>query len=639
VSKGVQDYYDLHVPIYESYVAEGIISHNTAKSNALVDWLGMSAVYYPGAQILFARANLTDLKASTLMTLKRRWGATFDSENNVEAVYRFPVMACPMTGEPRQSEIRCIGLDRVDLESVLRSREFFRVGLEEGNQTQEAVHDNTLARCRQEVYHIELTNRDWLIRESRKWGLTLTEAIELLQWDEAHLNLPMKGLIGQRTIFNPDPNDYLWKRFTGVSYPDPAPTPEWVEKNIGVRRVTVDPDTVRGRGYIYQLGDMVRDPYGGTNYVMAENEAEKKVALIKPIMVDNPDTGMIEPTRIVPKAALSLIVERYSIYAFQSENRSGNTDNTKASFLMGKDLAERHFEGKFNARVGRVFPMFDRDIHVLPTPRDVLERVRRMNGIAGVDQGGDHATAAVFDAMLKTGQGVQFSEYVRGGESATTSAHNMLALIPPGMRMNWFCDPAMGNIQYATNDLKSPRDRYVEAGIPLQSAPQAGDNALETLMRQLEVKNALLDAEPLPDLLIFDCCEETIEMFEKLEWRDLLTRRYKSIVDIADARKFASCSRVKIRQGAAQPIELDSASAEWDQSTPRNPLNEAFRNDPFPGTQDAMGRYINTLAGIAAPTLDAQPGMSEWNRQRGLGQDYQRPQQGTPLWTPDYDEW
>ena len=58
------------------------------------------------------------------MTLKQRWGAVFESENNVEAVYKFPPQPDPRTKVMRQSEIVCIGLDRNNLEEVMKSREF-----------------------------------------------------------------------------------------------------------------------------------------------------------------------------------------------------------------------------------------------------------------------------------------------------------------------------------------------------------------------------------------------------------------------------------------------------------------------------------------------------------------------------------
>ena len=534
-------------------------SFGTSKSSALVDRLGLSALLYPGAQILFARNTLSDLKRSSLMTLKQRWGAVFESENNVEAVYKFPPQPDPRTKVMRQSEIVCIGLDRNNLEDVMKSREFFRVGLEEGNGMSSKVHNFVLARSRQQVYHIELTNRDWLLRRYRAWGLSWEEAVARLGWTDDDLRLPMLGQVGVATVFNPEPNDHIWKRYIGVAYPDTPPTPDWVDKHIGVRRLFVPDEQVAARGYAYQAGDMVKDPHGEINHVISYEKATGRVELAQP--VGSPEELAIfastrDPQYLsVPRQVLSLVVERYSIYTWRWENESGNQDNLKASFLIDdKEMAEKYFEGKFRAKIGRVFPMFDRDIHVMPTPRDLLDRVRRLRGLAGIDQGGNHATAAVFYAISKFGTLLAFNEYAATDESASTTAYNLKMIPPPGMELSWFCDPAMRARQYATTDMASPMDRYIEAGIPLQASPESGDNAIDTLRKLLEVREQFVGNAPASGLYVFDCCEMLIEMFETIEWRDVMTRRYKTIVDLLDAAKFGAAGK-RMAARSAEVVE------------------------------------------------------------------------------------
>lgn len=603
----MQPFYDLHVPVYENYVAEGVVNHNTSKSNALVDRLGLAAMQYPGAQILFARNTLSDLKRSSLMRLKQRWGALFESENNVEAVYKFPRMPCPKTGEMRQSEIVCIGLDRNNLEDVMKSREFFRVGLEEGNGMNEQVHDFTLTRCRQDVWHTELKQKDWLLKRYRAWGVTWQEALDLLGWGPAELAEPMKGLIGVATVFNPEPNDPIWKRYVGVSHPDGgAVTPEWAAKHIGVRRKLITAESLRARGYTYQTGDMVEDPYGNVSYVLSDDKVTNRVKLVKPIklQLDTKEGKQEVEMQDVPKGVLSLVVERNAIYAWQWENESGNKDNTKASFLVeDKELAEKYFEGKFKSKAGRIFPMFEREIHVLPTPRDLLERIRRLRGIAGIDQGGGHATAAVFYAVSRQGALLAFSEYTATDESASTTAYNLRMIPPYGMQVAWLCDPAMRAVQYATKDLASAMDRYIEAGIPLQAAPESGEKAIDSLRAMLEVKEQFTGTAPASSLYLFDCCEETINMFETIEWKDVITKRYKTIVDILDAAKFGATGR-RLHTRQNEVIQQAPLSSEF--------VKTHFQQEGLAGEQvregyDA-GRYQVMDSQYSKPLLNQQPG-------------------------------
>ena len=117
-------------------------------------------------------------------------------------------------------------------------------------------------------------------------------------------------------------------------------------------------------------------------------------------------------------------------------------------------------------------------------------------GLAGIDQGGNHATAAVFYAISKFGTLLAFNEYAATDESASTTAYNLKMIPPPGMELSWFCDPAMRARQYATTDMASPMDRYIEAGIPLQASPESGDNAIDTLRKLLEVREQFVGNAP-----------------------------------------------------------------------------------------------------------------------------------------------
>jgi hypothetical protein len=65
---GVADFYDLHVPVYENYLAEGFINHNSSKTYGLC----LKAMYlssiYPGNRGLIARKQVKKLEMTTMKT-------------------------------------------------------------------------------------------------------------------------------------------------------------------------------------------------------------------------------------------------------------------------------------------------------------------------------------------------------------------------------------------------------------------------------------------------------------------------------------------------------------------------------------------------------------------------------------------
>ena len=66
------EYFDLHVPGAEHYLAEGIYHHNTGKSFAGLWKMHLAALKYPGMHGLLLRKTLVSLKASTLRTYSER---------------------------------------------------------------------------------------------------------------------------------------------------------------------------------------------------------------------------------------------------------------------------------------------------------------------------------------------------------------------------------------------------------------------------------------------------------------------------------------------------------------------------------------------------------------------------------------
>lgn len=66
------EYFDLHVPIAEHYLAEGIWHHNTGKSRGNLEYLNYWASEYPGCRLLMARKTRRSLTESTMVTLEQK---------------------------------------------------------------------------------------------------------------------------------------------------------------------------------------------------------------------------------------------------------------------------------------------------------------------------------------------------------------------------------------------------------------------------------------------------------------------------------------------------------------------------------------------------------------------------------------
>lgn len=66
------EYFDLHVPGNEHYLAEGIWHHNTGKSTAALEKIYLCASKYPGARILIIRKTRASCTESVLVTWEQK---------------------------------------------------------------------------------------------------------------------------------------------------------------------------------------------------------------------------------------------------------------------------------------------------------------------------------------------------------------------------------------------------------------------------------------------------------------------------------------------------------------------------------------------------------------------------------------
>lgn len=515
----------------------------TAKSTSAVDRLLRRASEYPGSNILIARATLTSLKDSTIAKMRQRIGVAFDSENLQEAVFRLPKREHPITGLPVESVVKGIGLDRADLEQVLKSTEYSTVLLEEANEISSEAHDMVQERSRQRIYHASRKVYHLCMKLAQRWsrlaGRTLTpeDAYEILLADPRNpvgqeqlgYDHPMPGQTVVGAIWNPVGNDQTWARYVGVPYPMPKPTPEWVEKNVGVREIHVDPTELIDDRFEFQAGSIVRLKDGSRSYAARDLGAEGVR------LVDD---------RVVPRAEAGLIVQRYCIYAFPHENESRDYRNVENTYLMAnKGLRRRHMHGEVDVREGRIFANYVNDYvkvggHVLPYPgKDRLAR-SGYRVVAGIDQGGAHATAIVMGVYApQTETLLIFDEYVRNGSSAKTSAYDAQGMMLPGSEHIWGYDPAMEARIFDENADKRIIDNYIEVLGDNVLPGARGDAAYDEVVQLLDIHDSFIGSQPMPKLIVFDNCYQVRETLEKLTWKMVRRQRDNWMVDVGDAIK------------------------------------------------------------------------------------------------------
>lgn len=540
-------------PIYAKYVDArdndefpelGVVGPvATAKSTMMVDRTLRRGSEYPGSNILIARATLTSLKDSTIMKMRQRIGVAFDSENLQEAIFRLPKVTHPVTGNPVESIVKGIGLDRSDLEQVLKSTEYSTVVLEEANEIASEAHDMVQIRSRQRIYHVSKKVYHLCMKLAARWSLnaprTLTpeDVYQILLddprnpvgQDQLEYDHPMPGQTVVAAIWNPVGNDHTWARYVGVPYPAPRPVEGWVEKNVGVREVHVDPPELIEDRFEFQAGSLVKLPDGGRAYAAKDLQAG--------------GVKLIDGT-IVPREQAGLIVQRYCIYVFAHENESRDYRNVENTYLMAnRDLRKRHQHGELDVRMGRIFHNFINDYvkvggHVLPYPGKERLAKSGYRVVAGIDQGGAHATAIVMGIYAPTTETlIIFDEYVRNNASSKASAYDAQAMMLPGNEHLWGYDPAMEARIFDEDADKRIIDNYIDVLGDNVLPGARGDAAYDEVVQLLDIHDTFIGSQPMPKLIVFDNCYQARETLEKLTWKMIRHQRNNWMVDVGDAIK------------------------------------------------------------------------------------------------------
>ena len=523
----------------------------TGKSNMMVDKIGRRASMYPGSNILLARGTLTSLKDSTIPLMRQRIGAIFKHENMQEAVFRLPPEEHPLYGTSVESTVTGVGLDRADLEQVLTSTAYSFVGMEEADEIPIKAHDMVIERARQLVFHKTKKVYHLCMHLASVWGravgrvMSPEEVYEILLGDprnsvgqnELRYDDPMPGRTQVFSIWNPKPDDLMWQRFVGVPYPFPRPTPEWVERNVGVRETHTPPEVLRQDRFEFQAGSIVKLADGSRSFCAYHDLDKGTVKLVDGRTIDHEQAG--------------LIVQRNCIYVFDWENESRDYRAVENSYLMqDQAMRKRHQKGEFQPREGRVFRNFQDEYvelggHKMRNPGK--ERILRqasgshLRVVGGLDQGGAHSTAFVLFLYLPRSKTlIAYNEYVHAGESARSSAYDLQAALLPGVDYLVGYDPAMNHRIFDEDSAKRQVDNYMEAIGEENMLPGArGEGAFDEVVDMLDPIETFVGEEAKPRFLVFDNCVQTIEVLNSLSWKMVRHQRNDWRVDLGDAIKIA----------------------------------------------------------------------------------------------------
>lgn len=521
---------------------------NTAKSTAAVDRLARRGAEYPGSNILIARGTLTSLKDSTIDKLRRRLGVVFEGRENLqEAIFRFPAMPHPVSGARVESVVNGIGLDRAELERVLKSTEYSTVHLEEADEIPSDAHDLVQERARQEIYHRSLTVWDMCMELAMRWTqlsnrtITPDDVYQILLDDPLNrvgerqmpTDHPMPGWTVVSATWNPVGNDHTWARYVGVPYPFPSPSEAWVRDNVGIREVRVPSNILVEDRFRFRSGSLVALPNGERAFAARHDAAKSEV-----VLTDG---------RTVPAKDAGLIVQRYCIYAFGWENESRDHRNVENSYLMAnQELRKRHQHGHVDAREGRVMANYidelvDRGGHVLPEPD--RERIARSGHliVGGIDHGGDHATAALLAMYLPKQQSlVFFAEMVKSGQSAYANAVELQQMMVPGAEHVFGYDPAMNARIFDKDSDHRIIDNYIEVLGDILFPGARGDAAFDELVEMLNARDDFMGSGPMPRIFVTENCTQIRKTFLNLTWDMVRRKRNLWMVDVGDAAKIAA---------------------------------------------------------------------------------------------------
>ena len=443
------------------------------KTDGLVTSIIDTAFQYPGCRMALCRDELTNLKRTTLVDLLEKMPELIEDHNKTESIITFPAVP-DHEGVPRQSVLYCFGLMTGDYVQKLKSLQPFRIFLDEADKLLEEQIDICVLRCRQKVYH----------RETGKEG---------------------KNQV--KSVANDEGANWYWRRYVGKEHPGQDMTPEWRDKNVGIRESFFTPDAADD---IYEDDIIVA---GGKRYLVTHVEDDR-------VHVKGSDkTFHWNRCRVV--------MQKYCLYTFTKENKSASQQSLKASRGVSKALRDKYILGKVDIKSGLVFPEFDPNVNIIPEQ----EIPGDWRVVAGIDHGYDHPTACVWLALDSRGDLIAFEEYMVSGRSSMENGEEISWLTGDRRKIIFFGDTQMWNVDPRHPGQTIAND-YMRAGVkPLRKANKVREISVERIKDWLRPEQTLYRPDPTPRLRIMENCTNLIRQMSSIKWEDFNAGRNDDMID------------------------------------------------------------------------------------------------------------
>lgn len=251
------EYFDLHVPVAEHYLAEGIWHHNTGKTFGILYYIHTLLLTYPGSKWLITRMYNTDLAGSAMATY--RDDVIHPSEriqyfggNKVEpASYRYPNGSrLLVSGLDRASKVKSLEVDGVYINEATECDvdrvEFCRMRLRKGKmpfqqllmdfnpdapthhlnvRMNEGITTRLLSRHEDNPRYWDARANDWT-EEGRRYVLGTLEGLTGVRkaryrhglWVAAEGTVYEDSWDPKRSIIDPFPIPASWPRYMSLDF-------------------------------------------------------------------------------------------------------------------------------------------------------------------------------------------------------------------------------------------------------------------------------------------------------------------------------------------------------------------------------------------------------------------------------------
>lgn len=185
------------------------------------------------------------------------------------------------------------------------------------------------------------------------------------------------------------------------------------------------------------------------------------------------------------------------------------------------EWVERFLEGSWDVYMGQVFPMFDREMHVLPGDFEIPRHWPRYRGL---DHGTNDPTACVWVAVDDVGNHYVYRTFYRNNTTINQNVSSILEWSKGEEYDFTVMDPGSNRREASTG--RRTWDFYREAGLPLIGA--SSNNLTAGIARLREMfdpkpnrSHPLTETHPAPRLYILSHCRELISELQQYRFRSV----------------------------------------------------------------------------------------------------------------------